>query len=675
MKKCIFIMALILITCGYLIPTEKFASAASPFNIKDGTLVSYNARIKNGDHISIPNGVKIIGEYAFNAYSWGEGKSDRFNEWTMNIPDSVVEIKKCAFYSCEGLTKYEIPSSVTTIGDRAIGFSWNGYVAEESYEYKIDRIEITGAAGSAAERYAKENGFKFTIDQSLAVDKPSTWAVGEINAAIETGIVPAHLQRNYQNSLSRGNVAQMFINLIEKVSEMPINQFLASKGVTINKNAFTDTNDETVLAANALGIINGVGNGKFEPDGTLTRAHVAALLTRVANVLGVKTTGYSHSFTDVGGHWADSELGWPVHVGIINGVGGNRFEPDSPLTTEQVIIAAYRAIIPMSGASTEIETRKVGNTAGNLSNGGVVCEYDNWVFYVHDTGIYRTPSSGGSSERIFEVPSGEVNIRSLNAMEQQLYFTSVYFGNDYKRVRSTYKIKLDGSGYSLLDADLFNITVTDKYIIGQDSGGNIIRVNPDGGNRLTIKGNSGLYDVMARENLKYSYKNGWIYYFTPEGIVYRKNLEALTEEKVSAAGVVLGQNEYSYIYEITCGEDGFYYNEFYGDISCTGIQRINYATGRVETILPGDGWLVNEIDGWIYFQDCVCMDYAAENTVIVNEISRIRTDGTGQQEVCSDDPRSISITKNHIYFEAFAGTNMTMRRAPLAGGASELVMS
>ena len=108
---------------------------------------------------------------------------------------------------------------------------------------------------------------------SVQPDTPSDWAVDEINAAISAALVPENLQKNYQSSLPRGSVAQMFINLIEKSTGQSIEDFMETKGVQINNNAFTDTNDKAVLAANALGIINGVGNGKFEPDGTLTRAH------------------------------------------------------------------------------------------------------------------------------------------------------------------------------------------------------------------------------------------------------------------------------------------------------------------------------------------------------------------------------------------------------------------
>ena len=107
---------------------------------------------------------------------------------------------------------------------------------------------------------------------------------------------------------------------------------------------------KNVLAANALGIINGVGNNRFDPNGTFTRAQIAAILNRTAEVLGVETDGYTHTFTDVSGHWVSDSLGWPVHAGIINGVGDNRFDPDGVLTTEQSIVMAQRALkaLPIS---------------------------------------------------------------------------------------------------------------------------------------------------------------------------------------------------------------------------------------------------------------------------------------------------------------------------------------
>lgn len=175
-------------------------------------------------------------------------------------------------------------------------------------------------------------------------DVPSSWAKSEVEAATLAGLVPENLQKNYQQPVSRGDVTQMFINLIEQSSGKSVDRLMDEKGVSVNKDAFTDTSDYAVLAANALGIINGTGNSQFSPNGTFTRGQIAAIINRVARVLGVNSDGYTHSFTDVVGHWADTELGWPSSVGIINGVGNNKFSPDTELTTEQAIAITYRAL-------------------------------------------------------------------------------------------------------------------------------------------------------------------------------------------------------------------------------------------------------------------------------------------------------------------------------------------
>ena len=136
-------------------------------------------------------------------------------------------------------------------------------------------------------------------------DKPSKWAEAEVEAAIAKGLVPLSMQKLYKQPIPRGNVAEMFVMLIEKSSGKSVDEVMRERGVMINANAFIDTSDPSVLAANALGIINGVGNSRFDPNGTLTRSQIAAIINRVAKVMGIDTSGYSHSFIDVSGHWVD----------------------------------------------------------------------------------------------------------------------------------------------------------------------------------------------------------------------------------------------------------------------------------------------------------------------------------------------------------------------------------
>ncbi|MBQ7599434.1 MAG: right-handed parallel beta-helix repeat-containing protein [Clostridia bacterium] len=175
---------------------------------------------------------------------------------------------------------------------------------------------------------------------------PSSWAEEEVEEGISKGLVPEDLRKNYTSPVTRGQVAEMFIRLLEKASGKTVDEILSEKGVAVNENAFVDTTDRNVLYANALGIINGVGNNKFAPDQTLKRAQIAAIINRTAAVLGTDTEGYTHGFTDIVDNyaWAYDELGWPVFAEIIKGVGGTRFSPGGDLTTEQAILITSRAL-------------------------------------------------------------------------------------------------------------------------------------------------------------------------------------------------------------------------------------------------------------------------------------------------------------------------------------------
>ena len=297
---------------------------------------------------SMPRGASI--ETNLNATNLGW---EELGDWANWIGSGVV-----VTYSGDVSYGHEIPF-VGGPDDPVILLSFDFYTDEYLQTHEIFKDgNFTGGignyygSGGGNEFFEAYHNVAFSVHpvselvkvSEPKTDVPSDWAVEEINAAIEAGLVPEHIQKNYTQPVSRGNVAQMYINFIEKYSGNSIDEFLTQKGVSINTEAFTDTNNKAVLAANALGIIKGVGDGKFEPDGTFTRAHVAAILNRIASVLGIDTAGYTHSFTDVTGHWVDAELGWPVHVGIIIGVGDNKFEPDTHLTTEQVIAATYRAM-------------------------------------------------------------------------------------------------------------------------------------------------------------------------------------------------------------------------------------------------------------------------------------------------------------------------------------------
>ena len=110
--------------------------------------------------------------------------------------------------------------------------------------------------------------------------------------------------------------------------------------------AFTDLDakawyHEGVDYALTNGLMNGVGGGKFEPDGQLTRAQLVTVLYRAA---GEPDTGKQvNPFTDVADDtWYTKAVIWAANNGIVNGVGKNVFAPDASITREQIATMLYR---------------------------------------------------------------------------------------------------------------------------------------------------------------------------------------------------------------------------------------------------------------------------------------------------------------------------------------------
>ena len=107
---------------------------------------------------------------------------------------------------------------------------------------------------------------------------------------------------------------------------------------------FTDVKDHWGLPgirfAYEKGLMNGVGGRTFDPDGTLNRAMVATMLYRLA---GEPETAAASAFTDVpAGEWYAKAVAWASENGVVNGVGGGKFDPLASITREQLAAMLYR---------------------------------------------------------------------------------------------------------------------------------------------------------------------------------------------------------------------------------------------------------------------------------------------------------------------------------------------
>lgn len=95
-----------------------------------------------------------------------------------------------------------------------------------------------------------------------AANEPSDWAVTEINRAIEEGIVTDRVTKNYQKEITREEFCELAVQLYRKT---------AGKTITAADNPFTDTDNKEILKAYSLGIVSGVSETEFAPEGSVQR--------------------------------------------------------------------------------------------------------------------------------------------------------------------------------------------------------------------------------------------------------------------------------------------------------------------------------------------------------------------------------------------------------------------
>jgi len=119
------------------------------------------------------------------------------------------------------------------------------------------------------------------------------------------------------------------------------------------QNIFTDVRagqwySNAIVWAENNGIVNGIGNQRFDPSGNMTREQFATILHRWATFKGVNTSvpGSFHlnNFHDQSqiSSWALEAMRWAVYSGLMTGTGGNHLSPQGLVTRAQSATLLYR---------------------------------------------------------------------------------------------------------------------------------------------------------------------------------------------------------------------------------------------------------------------------------------------------------------------------------------------
>ena len=118
--------------------------------------------------------------------------------------------------------------------------------------------------------------------------------------------------------------------------------------------------EAAVLYARANGFFDGTSATTFEPDGPMTRAMFVTVLGRMAGVKAADYAGAT-DFSDVAeGTWYAPFVKWAARYGITTGTGNGKFSPDGRITREEMavfFVRYFETFDAMPKADTTVTTK------------------------------------------------------------------------------------------------------------------------------------------------------------------------------------------------------------------------------------------------------------------------------------------------------------------------------
>ena len=167
----------------------------------------------------------------------------------------------------------------------------------------------------------------------------SNWAIPELDKAEGYGLITDAVRSNVGSSITRAEFAEIAVRLYEK--------FTGKKAQAGNV-SFKDTSNLEVLKAANMGLVTGVGDGRFAPALLVTREQMAAILLRTLKVINPTkdysiTTTAKFADTKKIASWAYDGVYYCFQNGVIKGGDKNMYSPQGNSSREAAIIVCMRS--------------------------------------------------------------------------------------------------------------------------------------------------------------------------------------------------------------------------------------------------------------------------------------------------------------------------------------------
>lgn len=247
-----------------------------------------------------------------------------------------------------GVTAYTIEAtagsngSISPSGKTAVVSGEDAtFVITPDSGYRVADVLVDGKSVGAVRSYTFENvkanhTISVTFEEGEQVIDPDETGVSDwLNTADHIVYLNGYMDGTFRpdDNMTRAEAAQMFYNLLN------------DKDVAITVSFSDVASDawyaEAVNTLASLGMITGVGDNKYEPDRSITRAEFTAIAMRFADL----ATGGENVFSDVAEDaWYHDYVVGSIQYGWITGYSDGTFRPENTITRAEVTTIVNRML-------------------------------------------------------------------------------------------------------------------------------------------------------------------------------------------------------------------------------------------------------------------------------------------------------------------------------------------
>lgn len=182
-----------------------------------------------------------------------------------------------------------------------------------------------------------------------STDIPSAWASSEISDALAQNLIPQQLNSAYQNNITREEFCVLSAHFLEVKTGQSAEELLRKCNISYDT-IFSDTNNPSVTAMSAFGVVSGIGNGQFAPSNGITREQAATMLWNICQLYnGIQPNLPTNIFSDQSeiSSWAKDSVAaiTACTTGdreIMGSTSHNQFSPHKMYSREQAFLTILR---------------------------------------------------------------------------------------------------------------------------------------------------------------------------------------------------------------------------------------------------------------------------------------------------------------------------------------------